>query len=96
VRDCHTSLTRQLSLQFLQNLCQLFLNPYTSTLPHSAPSVGLSLKHRHSFRTRYPRPALEGDWIEPTIPNKTNRRLQRYRLTAAGRGKAQALHHTGS
>ncbi len=65
-------------------------------LPTSALLADLSLKHRHSFRTRYLRPAMEEGWIEPTLPDKLNSRLQRYRLTAAGRGKAQALHHTGS
>ena len=65
-------------------------------LPTSALLEHLSLKHRHSFRTRYLRPALEGGWIEPTLPDKLNSRLQRYRLTAAGRAKAQGLLLTGS
>ena len=64
-------------------------------LPTSALLADLSLKHRHSFRTRYLRPALEGGWIEPTLPDKLNSRLQRYRLTAAGRAKAQGLLLTG-
>ena len=65
-------------------------------LPTSALLADLSLKHRHSFRTRYLRPALEGGWIEPTQPDKLNSRLQRYRLAAAGRAKAQGLLLTGS
>jgi hypothetical protein len=60
-------------------------------LPTSALMADLRLKHRHSFRTRYLRPAMEGGWIEPTLPDKLNSRLQRYRLTAAGRARAQAL-----
>ena len=63
-------------------------------LPTSALLANLSLKHRHSFRTRYLRPAMEEGWIEPTLPDKLNSRLQRYRLTAAGRARAQALKHT--
>ena len=62
----------------------------------SALLADLSLKHRHSFRTRYLRPALEGGWIEPTLPDKLNSRLQRYRLTAAGRARVQTLLLTGS
>ena len=65
-------------------------------LPTSALLEHLSLKHRHSFRTRYLRPALEGGWIEPTLPDKLNSRLQRYRLTAAGRARVQTLLLTGS
>ena len=65
-------------------------------LPTSALLADLSLKHRHSFRTRYLRPAMEEGWIEPTLPDKLNSRLQRYRLTAAGRAKAQGLLLTRS
>ena len=65
-------------------------------LPTSALLADLSLKHRHSFRTRYLRPALEEGWIEPTLPDKLNSRLQCYRLTAVGRAKAQGLLLTGS
>jgi hypothetical protein len=39
---------------------------------------------------------MEEGWIEPTLPDKLNSRLQRYRLTAAGRAKAQGLFLTGS
>ena len=45
----------------------------------------LELKHRPTFRANYLRPALERRWIEPTIPNKPNSRLQQYRLTDKGR-----------
>ena len=75
---------------------QLLRALLSGPLPTSALLADLSLKHRHSFRTRYLRPALEGGWIEPTLPDKLNSRLQRYRLTAAGRAKAQGLLLTGS
>ena len=45
----------------------------------------LELKHRPTFRANYLRPALERHWIEPTLPDKPNSRLQQYRLTDIGR-----------
>lgn len=56
-----------------------------------SPSViilALGLKHRHSFKTNYLRPALAKEWIEMTLPDKPNSRLQRYRLTLVGREQA--------
>ncbi len=44
----------------------------------------LNLSHRPTFRANYLHPALEQDLIERTIPDKTNSRLQKYRLTAIG------------
>ena len=60
-------------------------------LPPSALRAGLGLKHRYTFRTNYLRPALERQWIAPTLPDKPNSRLQRYRLTPAGQAMTQEL-----
>lgn len=46
----------------------------------------LGLRDRKSFRESYLTPALRGKFIEMTIPEKPNSRLQRYRM--APRGKA--------
>jgi hypothetical protein len=61
-------------------------------LSPSALLDGLGLKHRHSFRTRYLRPALSRQWIEMTMPEKPNSRMQRYRLTPAGRDRIAKRH----
>jgi len=45
----------------------------------------LGLKDRTHLRERYVAPALAEGIIEPTIPDKPNSRLQKYRLTAKGR-----------
>ena len=45
----------------------------------------LSLSHRPNFRANYLHPALEKKWIEYTLPDKPNSRLQKYRLTEKGR-----------
>ena len=45
----------------------------------------LSLKNAEHFRKRYLMPALNNGYVEMTVPDKPNSRLQTYRLTAAGR-----------
>ena len=44
----------------------------------------LGIKHRPTFRQNYLHRALEAGFIEYTIPDKPNSRLQKYRLTPAG------------
>lgn len=51
----------------------------------------LQLKDRKSFRARYLLPALEEGWIEMTIPDKPNSRLQQYKLTPSGKSLKQQL-----
>jgi ATP-dependent DNA helicase RecG len=46
----------------------------------------LALRGRENFEARYLKPALEAAFIERTIPDKPNSRLQKYRLTEKGRG----------
>ena len=43
------------------------------------------LKGRANFEERYLKPAIEGGFVELTIPDKPNSRLQKYRLTDKGR-----------
>ena len=45
----------------------------------------MQLKHRPTFRANYLHPALAAGWVEMTLPDKPTSRLQRYRLTEAGR-----------
>ena len=45
----------------------------------------LGLTHRENFRANYLKPALEQGFVEMTIPDKPNSRLQRYRLTDKGK-----------
>jgi len=59
-----------------------------------APSVmqeRLGLKHRPAFRTNYLHPTLGQGLIEMTLPDKPSSRLQKYRLTEAGRARLAAL-----
>ncbi len=54
----------------------------------------LGLKHRGSFQRNYLNPLLEQGMLERTIPSKPNSRLQRYRLTAKGRGVLTWMSNT--
>jgi len=45
----------------------------------------LGLRNADHFRKAYILPAIEGGWIEMTIPEKPQSRLQKYRLTAKGK-----------
>lgn len=45
----------------------------------------MGLSDRKSLRERYLKPALVDSLIEMNIPDKTNSRLQKYRLTDEGR-----------
>jgi predicted transcriptional regulator len=47
--------------------------------------AALKLTGRYNFEKRYLQPALEGEFIEMTIPEKPQSRLQKYRLTDKGR-----------
>lgn len=47
--------------------------------------VALALSSQGHFRERYLEPALAARYVEMTIPDKPNSRLQRYRLSGAGK-----------
>jgi DNA-binding PadR family transcriptional regulator len=49
----------------------------------------LKLVHRPTFRANYLTPALNAKFIERTIPDKPNSRLQKYRLTDKGRARLE-------
>jgi hypothetical protein len=52
----------------------------------------LGLFHREHFRLNYLRPALEQGFIEMTMPDKPNSRLQKYRLTMLGKELQKKLY----
>jgi ATP-dependent DNA helicase RecG len=52
----------------------------------------LALRGRENFEARYLKPALEAAFIERTIPDKPNSRLQKYRLTEKGREFAATIN----
>ena len=54
----------------------------------------LSLRDREHFRAGYLVPAIEAGLVEMTLPDKLTSRLQKYRLTEAGR-QMQAMLQPG-
>jgi ATP-dependent DNA helicase RecG len=47
--------------------------------------TALSLRDADHFRIAYLQPAIASKYIERTVPDKPNSRLQKYRLTSKGR-----------
>jgi len=58
--------------------------------------IKIGLKDREHFRKEYIIPALESGLIEMTIPDKPNSRLQKYRLTEAGRMELERWKKRGA
>jgi len=57
---------------------------------------GLRLKDRTHAREAYINPALKSGFIEMTIPEKPNSRLQKYRLTPRGKAVIDAQTSEGT
>ena len=58
--------------------------------------AALRLSDEKHFRTQYLFPAMRAGLIEMTIPEKPRSRLQRYRLTEAGRARLQGTAECGT
>lgn len=56
-------------------------------LATSQLQTALGLKHRPTFKENYLKPALAERLIEMTVPDRPSSRLQKYRLTDAGRAR---------
>jgi Fic family protein len=80
------SLTDQVTGQVTDQVKAL-LNIMADGRQHAASDLmkKLKLSHRQSFRKLYLHAALSLGWIEMTIPDKPNSRLQKYRLTEKGK-----------
>ncbi len=63
------------------------LEAFTGTMTRDELLSTLRLEGRRSFSERYLRPAIAAGLVEMTIPDKPNSRLQRYRLTEAGKAR---------
>jgi Fic family protein len=84
ILDAVSSAAPQVTPQVTPQVARL-LNVLVGEMSREELQSALDLQDRKSFRELYIQPALTGQLIEMTIPEKPNSRLQRYRLTDAGR-----------
>ena len=77
--------TPEVTEQVTEQVARLLvaLGGQTLSLQELMQSLGLS--HRPNFLALHLRPALVANLIQMTVPEKPNSRLQKYRLTQAGR-----------
>lgn len=80
-----TSETDQVSDQVSDQVAKLLRTLKNGPLSALQCMAQLKLSHRPTFRANYLNPALAASLIERTIPEKPNSRLQKYRLTPAGK-----------
>lgn len=79
------SQTDQVSDQVSDQVAALLRVLKTKPLSATECMSYFKLSHRPTFRANYLNPALAAGFIELTIPEKPNSRLQKYRLTERGR-----------
>jgi hypothetical protein len=60
------------------------------------PMERLGLKGRDNFEKLYLHPALDAGLVEMTLPGKPNSRLQKYRITSAGKRLVAESEFTNS
>ncbi|MEQ3145758.1 Fic family protein [Phocaeicola coprocola] len=53
----------------------------------------LGIKHRTYFRNKYLKPSINEGYIEFTLPNEKQSKLQKYRLTAKGLALKETLKY---
>ncbi len=54
----------------------------------------LGIKHRTYFRNTYLKPSMDQGYIEFTLPNEKQSKLQKYRLTAKGLSLKETLKNS--
>jgi len=81
LRDAMLELTPtdQVSDQVSDQVAALLKRLGNRTLGATELMAAMGLNHRPTFRKNYLTPALEGGWIERTLPDKPNSPLQKYR-----------------
>ena len=84
IRDAVLDTTPQVTPQ-VAKLLQTLTEAGQAGLSRTALQEASGLRDRKSFMERWLVPALEAGFVEMTIPDKPNSRMQRYRVTDAGK-----------
>ena len=93
IRDAIIGSTQQVVQQVtpqVKKLLHALANAGQEGLSRKELQETSGLRDRNSFTARWLAPALDAGFIEMTIPDKPNSRMQRYKLTASGKGMASA------
>jgi ATP-dependent DNA helicase RecG len=80
--------TAQVTAQVGQQIIAVLTTLLTGDKSRAELQEAAGIAHREHFRKHYLELLLTIGWIERTIPDKPQSRLQRYRLTAEGRESA--------
>ena len=77
--------TPQVTEQVTEQVERLIAALNNQTLSLQELMLLLGLLHRPNFMALYLRPALDAKYLQMTVPDKPNSRLQKYKLTVLGR-----------
>jgi len=87
--EAATQVTTQVAVQVTVQVETVLRAASPSPKSREELQVATGMRNREHFRKAYIEPLLAAGWLERTIPDKPNSRLQKYRLTAAGKRVAE-------
>jgi ATP-dependent DNA helicase RecG len=79
-----TQVTTQVAVQVTLQVEKVLRAASSAPKSREELQVATGMRNREHFRKAYIEPLLAAGWLERTIPDKPNSRLQKYRITQAG------------
>ncbi|OQA02928.1 MAG: hypothetical protein BWY68_00881 [bacterium ADurb.Bin400] len=80
-----TQVTTQVTMQVTTQVVAVLTAALTEAKTREELQRAIDIKNREHFRKAYLEPILESGLLERTIPDKPKSRMQKYRLTPAGK-----------
>jgi predicted HTH transcriptional regulator len=84
--------TAQVTTQVATQVVKLLSTASKEAKSRKDLQVATDMKNREHFRKHYIEPLVRAKWLKPTIPDKPNSRLQKYRLTVKGKKALETLN----